>query len=73
MNDGLPATLREIAMAIEKQQPKEPDIYGEAYDNGVPVRGSWKCPRCGFSYRITQKIQRYCPNCGQRIKWEWEE
>ena len=29
----------------------------------------YKCPECGFSLRILEEQQKYCPNCGIKLDW----
>lgn len=30
----------------------------------------WGCRRCGRQYEITRVNHKYCPRCGQAVKWE---
>ena len=50
-------------MALIKQIPEAPDTKNIEY-------GSWNCPTCGLAYSYPADQHRYCPNCGQAIKWE---
>jgi endogenous inhibitor of DNA gyrase (YacG/DUF329 family) len=49
----------------EKQKPKEPLIKIMNY-SGLPVE---ECPECGCR-NIGFYKTKYCPNCGQLLKWE---
>lgn len=48
--------------ALKKQIPKKPkrDITEAA-----------PCPVCGFS--VIEKIENFCPHCGQALDWRDEE
>lgn len=49
-------TYLEIKDALEKQIPKEP----------IEAQLDYNCPICGWEYLTTE---RYCPECGQALKW----
>lgn len=59
-----------IINALEKQIPKEPFLSGDGYWNGELVYDTWECPNCDKSYELDYEEYDYCPNCGQKIKWE---
>jgi len=69
MGNNISKTLQEIAVAVEKQIPMTPDVWGDGYADGYPVYDQWDCPRCGFTYELDTEQYDYCPNCGQKIKW----
>lgn len=57
--------------AMEKQVPQEPTFEGDGYaPDGTFVWDEWLCPRCRTRYEVDYDDYNYCPNCGQRIKWE---
>ena len=57
--------------ALEKQIPEEPDYEGDGYDdNGELIYDTWICRNCEQDYEVDYDHYDYCPNCGQRIKWE---
>lgn len=56
--------------ALKKQVPTEPYYSGDGYFNGELVYDTWQCPNCGEYYEVDYDTFDYCPNCGQRIKWE---
>ena len=56
--------------ALQKQIPLEPYYSGDGYWNGELVYDTWTCPNCSKSYEVDYDDYAYCPNCGQRIKWD---
>lgn len=61
---------REAMIAIKRQIPLTPHYIGDGYSNGELVYDEWECPVCGEAYERVIERYDYCPNCGQRIKWE---
>ena len=59
-----------VISALEKQIPEEPFLSGDGYWNGELVYDTWECPNCDKSYELDYEEYDYCPNCGQKIKWE---
>lgn len=55
--------------ALEKQIAKEPYYSGDGYWNGELVYDTWTCPNCSKSYEVDYDDYDFCPNCGQKIKW----
>ncbi len=53
-----------------KSVPKAPGYEADGYADGELVYDTWICPGCGKHYEIECEKYDYCPNCGQRIKWE---
>jgi len=52
--------------ALEKQNPKE------VINQGINCKsGNWTiiCPDCNTSIESPRKMAKYCPNCGQALKW----
>lgn len=56
--------------ALEKQIAKTPDFEGDGYWNGELVYDTWTCPNCSKSYEVDYDDYDFCPNCGQKIKWD---
>lgn len=56
-------------IAVDKQIPTKPVLWGDGYANGELVIDSWDCPECGTTYEIEYDRYDYCPNCGQAIDW----
>ena len=61
--------LKKAIGALEKQVPKKPE-FQYVTTNGY---GSYEyvCDECGCV--LSEKIDDFCPNCGQAIDWEEEE
>lgn len=51
-----------IINTFEKQVSKAPTPHPELYPSG-----QYSCPECDCGL---YKWCKYCPNCGQKIKWE---
>ena len=62
-------TVEECQEAMEKQQPKSPDVWGDGYSDGEMVYDMYDCPGCGESYEIDGGKYNFCPNCGQALDW----
>lgn len=57
--------------ALEKQLSKEPIYDGDGYaPDGTFVWDEWLCPNCGKRYEVDYDNYSFCPDCGQKIKWE---
>lgn len=63
--------LANIVKALEKQIAKKPNIEGDGYADGQLVYDTWICPNCEKHYEIDYDDYDYCPNCGQKILWDW--
>ena len=59
---GLTHSAVALREALEKQIPKEPNDKCEY----VKFKSGY-CPNCSTS---VCGIDKYCPTCGQRLKWE---
>ena len=67
----LMATRYQVGIdAMKKQILEEPYYSGDGYWNGEIVYDTWTCQNCGKSYEVEDEEYDYCPNCGQRIKWD---
>lgn len=63
-------TVEKCKEAINRQQAKKPNIWGDGYDdNGNLIYDMYDCPECGDSYEIDYYRYDYCPNCGQKLDW----
>lgn len=52
-------------------EAKEPTFEGDGYDEfGDIILDEWLCPNCNTRYEVDYQEYDYCPNCGQKIKWE---
>lgn len=56
---------------VMMQVATEPYITGDSYgEDGKIIYDTWKCQYCGETYEIECQKYKYCPECGQKIKWE---
>ena len=62
-------TVAECREAVEKQTEKTPDYEGDGYADGCMVYDTWICPCCGEKYEVDYDNYKYCPNCGQKIRF----
>lgn len=53
-----------VAKAIEKELPQ--DIKTEKH---FIDKIKWNCPACNYTYTEYDNHDKYCRNCGQRLKW----
>lgn len=64
-------TPAEIMELKERDMAKAPDYEGDGYDDdGNIIYDTWICPNCGEKYEVDYDDYKFCPECGQRIKWE---
>lgn len=55
----------------ERDTAKRPYYEGDGYDNkGEMIYDTWRCPNCDAGYEVDYDNYDFCPNCGQRLKWE---
>lgn len=53
--------------ALEKQIPKKPIPYEK---DSEEVLEEYSCPECNAPYDVLFDGKlKFCPNCGQRLKW----
>ena len=57
--------------ALERQIPKRLIAEGGGYADGSMVYDSFYCPSCDHCME-EDEVEDYCPNCGQKICWEYE-
>ena len=61
----------EIQELKQRDKAKVPDYEGDGYDDdGNIIYDIWICPNCGEKYEVDYDDYKFCPKCGQRIKWE---
>ncbi len=66
--------LRLAIQALEKQEPKEPTLEGDGYDDlGNIIYDTWICPNCESYYEVDYENYKYCPLCGQAIDWSGDD
>ena len=67
-------TVEECREAVEKQKPMKPKIHKDRFSN------TYNCPKC--SYVLIHRDEtgwfcgqhyKFCPECGQAIRWEESE
>ena len=64
-------TPEEIQELKQRDKAKVPDYEGDGYDDdGNIIYDIWICPNCGEKYEVDYDDYKFCPKCGQRIKWE---
>ena len=66
----------EIAIkAMEKQVAEEVRYEYDGYADGNPVYDVAYCPICNVCFENGDDNwgKNYCPECGQKLKWEEEE
>lgn len=54
----------------ERDTAKEPQYEGDGYSEDEIVYDTWICPNCGTKYEVDYDDYKFCPECGQKIKWE---
>lgn len=63
-------TVEECREAVEKQKAKKIVYESESvFSNGFSHYRMGKCPMCNKYYNSNDEV-KYCPKCGQAIKWE---
>lgn len=64
-------TPEQIQELKQRDKAKVPDYEGDGYDDdGNIIYDIWICPNCGEKYEVDYDDYKFCPKCGQRIKWE---
>ena len=68
-------TLAEQALAIPSTEPKEVYYSGDGYADGEMVYDIANCPNCDYEFEYSDFIWgcKFCPECGQALKWEGEQ
>lgn len=67
--------LKELKKYKEKDTPKLVIYSGDGYADGKMVYDWAECPNCSFTFEDgdTDWETKYCPNCGQALRWESED
>lgn len=63
------ATRKAVQIAIDKQIPQTPDLWGDGYSDGKLVYDMYDCPSCGKSFELYYEQTKCCKECGQRFDW----
>lgn len=60
----------EVCEAVNRQVPLKPFVnkihYGGLYEDLTVVQ----CAHCHRRLRTVNTRDKYCPSCGQKVKWE---
>lgn len=65
------ATVKEL---IDKATPKELAYEGDDCDENGVIIDTAICPSCDKRFEIDyDEHAKYCPNCGQALKWRDED
>lgn len=68
--------LSNIIVALTKQVPQTPNLWGDGYSDGELVYDMYDCPSCNqfICYEPERdkysKKMIYCFTCGQKINWQ---
>lgn len=78
INKKVPRKLAKAVQLLDKLVDKEDSLYVDydydGYADGCPVYNIAHCPECGRYFDLDcEKKCNYCPDCGQRLNWEFRE
>lgn len=61
--------------ALFRNIPRIVLYSGDGYSDGKMVFDMASCPKCGCDFEIGDETweSKFCPNCGQALKWEVAE
>lgn len=64
--------LKELKSFKEKDEPKAVRYVGDGYADGSMVYDYAFCPSCEHETEVDSENWGcdFCPNCGQRLRWE---
>ena len=67
--------LIDVIKAIPSAEPKMVEYTGDGYADGKMVYDMANCPNCNYEFEESDFIWgcKFCPECGQALKWEGEE
>lgn len=67
--------LRTAIKALDKQVSKKILYSGDGYSDGSLVYDMANCPACDYFFEESDDCWEadYCPNCGQRLDWTFDE
>ena len=73
--DDIDTAIDMAIKALKKQEPEAVYLTGDGEWNGHIVIDTARCQSCGFEVEECDSDweANYCPECGQRWKWELEE
>ena len=64
-------TPKEVLEVKEARTPVLPDYEGDGCDeDGNIIYDTWICPKCRTKYEVDYEKHKFCPECGQAIRWE---
>lgn len=67
-------TIVEKVELIERNKAKMVRYEADGYSKGDPVCDMAYCPNCNHFFELCYDEQtKFCPNCGQRLKWEEDD
>ena len=56
---------------LEAKEVRTPDYEGDGCDeDGNIIYDTWICPKCRTKYEVDYEKHKFCPECGQAIRWE---
>ena len=55
---------------LERDKPKMVRYEFDGYADGNPVCDMAYCPNCDRLFDADGEHYNFCPECGQRLKWE---
>ena len=64
--------LKELKSLKEKDEPRAVHYEGDGYADGAMVYDMALCPNCEHIFEEDSENWEcdFCPNCGQRLRWE---
>lgn len=67
------ADLKILGELVERDTPKPLDYEGDGYVDGELNYDTAICRSCGRKFEVDyDEHSKYCPNCGQKLRWEDE-
>lgn len=62
--------LMKLQMCDEKETALTVNYISDGYADGFPVYDTATCPNCERIFEVyDEEHYRYCPSCGQKLKW----
>ncbi len=72
--ESIYADLNLMGELVEKENPKPLDYEGDGYVDGELNYDTAICRSCGRKFEVDyDEHSKYCPNCGQKLRWEDEK
>ncbi len=71
-HEQLAKWLKELKNLREKDEAKAVRYEGDGYADGAIVYDTAFCPNCEHEFEEDSENWgcEYCPNCGQKLRWE---